>query len=113
MANLQVSCIPKNPELLWLQSPENQHRSYQLFTEGVDNPLRARRCDLALFNHMKSLPNQEIEEEVFQYIRDAGFAGVFKTRFHKIDHQLIIALVERWRPETHTFHFPTDRKSVV
>ena len=45
MANLQVSCIPKNHEVLWLQGLENQHRSYNLFTDGVENPLKARRCD--------------------------------------------------------------------
>ncbi|CAH9139574.1 unnamed protein product, partial [Cuscuta epithymum] len=36
----------------------------------------------------------------------AGFLGVEHIARMKVDHSLICALVERWRPETHTFHLP-------
>ncbi|KAL8520216.1 hypothetical protein ACS0TY_010942 [Phlomoides rotata] len=35
-----------------------------------------------------------------------GFYGPARCGYMKLDRHLITALVERWRPETHTFHFP-------
>ena len=31
---------------------------------------------------------------------------LLESRIVQLDRSLLIALVERWRPETHTFHFP-------
>ena len=39
-----------------------------------------------------------------QYIEATGLTGLFKVPDMEVDHALITALVERWRPETHTFH---------
>ncbi|KAL0009337.1 hypothetical protein SO802_010839 [Lithocarpus litseifolius] len=41
-----------------------------------------------------------------QYINAAGFTRSFKVPDMEADHILITTLVERWRPETHTFHLP-------
>ncbi|KAL8522937.1 hypothetical protein ACS0TY_013042 [Phlomoides rotata] len=35
-----------------------------------------------------------------------GFYGPARCGYHRLDRHLITALVERWRPETHPFHFP-------
>lgn len=39
-----------------------------------------------------------------RYLLDVGFYGIYAARHTPLDHVMIIALVERWRPETHTFH---------
>ncbi|XP_029130995.1 serine/threonine-protein phosphatase 7 long form homolog [Cajanus cajan] len=46
-------------------------------------------------------------------LEEVGFSGVAKLRHLKVDHALITALVERWRPETHTFHFPTGECTIT
>lgn len=42
-----------------------------------------------------------------------GFANVVKLKDIVIDTSFIYALRERWRPETHTFHFPTGECTIT
>ena len=64
-----------------------------------------------------------LDPRIMQYIDAAGLTELFKVPDMEVDHALIMALVERWHPETHTFHLPhgeigiilqdIDRKRVV
>ncbi|KAF1892329.1 hypothetical protein Lal_00010794 [Lupinus albus] len=42
-----------------------------------------------------------------------GFSNFSRLRCFNIDPSLITALVERWRPETHTFHLPCDECTIT
>ena len=48
-----------------------------------------------------------------RYVVEAGLEGLFKVPNMELDHALIIALVECWRPETHTFHLPHGEMAIT
>ncbi|XP_050909545.1 protein MAIN-LIKE 2-like [Lathyrus oleraceus] len=50
---------------------------------------------------------------IILYLELAGFANVAKIAILKVDSKLIVALLERWRPETHTFHLPTGECTIT
>ncbi|KAH1199156.1 Serine/threonine-protein phosphatase 7 long form [Glycine max] len=47
---------------------------------------------------------EQIPEQIFHFLQQSGFGWIMKMGFLKINASLISALIERWRPETHTFH---------
>ena len=47
-----------------------------------------------------------MDDRVVDIIKALGLEGFLWISGREIDHGLIMALVERWRPETHTFHMP-------
>lgn len=47
------------------------------------------------------------------YLKQAGFHHVCEIENYKMDKGILTALVERWRPETHTFHFPTGECTIT
>ncbi|XP_027351288.1 protein MAIN-LIKE 2-like [Abrus precatorius] len=67
--------------------------------DGREHPiLRVRR------GHFIHAGMEGVPVEIIPHLTVAGFAGVVQLATIPIDRQLITALVERWRPETHTFH---------
>ena len=52
------------------------------------------------------LPQHGLDPHIMQYIEATGLTGLFKVPHMEVDHALITALVEWWRPEMHTFHLP-------
>ncbi|KAF1867473.1 hypothetical protein Lal_00049902 [Lupinus albus] len=52
-------------------------------------------------------------EPVLQVIRNTAFGKILDIGRAEINNHLIIALVEHWRPETHTFHLPIGECTVT
>ncbi|XP_042027140.1 protein MAIN-LIKE 1-like [Salvia splendens] len=56
----------------------------------------------------------DIHENVRYWLDTLGFKGVMDCgRPMKVDNELITALIERWRPETHTFHLPIGEATIT
>lgn len=47
---------------------------------------------------------------IVELVTQAGFGGLLNMQ---LDLALLTALVERWRPETHTFHFTSAEATVM
>ncbi|MFQ6667672.1 hypothetical protein Gotur_033609, partial [Gossypium turneri] len=53
------------------------------------------------------------DERLMPYLEQAGFGSAALIRTFDLRYDLISALVKRWRPETHTFHFPCGECTVT
>ena len=54
-----------------------------------------------------------VDDQVVDIIKGLGLEGLLRTPGREIDHGLIMALVERWRPEAHTFHMPHGEVTIT
>ncbi|XP_071699525.1 serine/threonine-protein phosphatase 7 long form homolog [Rutidosis leptorrhynchoides] len=77
--------------------------------------VKPRRSDRGLWHHMEGLAaaDEFIDPRVYQYNQQTGLEQVFKIGYQLFNHALISALVERWRQETHTFHFPIGEAMIT
>ena len=54
-----------------------------------------------------------LDPRIAAYITDAGLDGLFRVPHMDLDHALITALVERWRPEMHSFHLSHGEMTIT
>ncbi|KAL6328847.1 hypothetical protein AAG906_003864 [Vitis piasezkii] len=55
----------------------------------------------------------EMDPRIRRYVIQSGFYGVYRVGHISLDWPLITSLIERWRPETHTFHLPIGEMTVT
>ncbi|KAF1885815.1 hypothetical protein Lal_00042684 [Lupinus albus] len=56
---------------------------------------------------------QVLVEPMLQVIRNTAFGKILDIERAEINNHLILSLVERWRPEMHTFHLPIGECTVT
>ncbi|XP_062186040.1 protein MAIN-LIKE 1-like [Phragmites australis] len=102
------------PELLQLRYDEN-HRGRMIFAGQQLLPLRSRSV-----RKLKEL-DPRFHEPLAQagllpfalMMAGAPMEGGGRTPLPPIEVSLLTGLVDRWRPETHTFHFPCGEMTVT
>ncbi|XP_075479321.1 serine/threonine-protein phosphatase 7 long form homolog [Primulina tabacum] len=97
----------EDPGVLYLQAT---HMSSRVSSLTVDDIVKVKRLDNLIW---KLYTDNYLHRRVLAYINHMGFYGVLEYGSQVLDNHLITALVERWRRETHTFHFTCGEATVT
>ncbi|XP_058782014.1 protein MAINTENANCE OF MERISTEMS-like [Vicia villosa] len=79
---------------------------------------RGTRANVAAYDDSKRfrlhthLFDREPSEFIKPHLERVGFGRVAQINFRSVDSKLV-AMLERWRPETHTFHLPTGECTIT
>ncbi|KAL0016841.1 hypothetical protein SO802_003910 [Lithocarpus litseifolius] len=103
----EPAIVRPGPENASLLTQQQNHRSEAIWNDEDLGPLTCR-------GRSKEMANITMEDNrVIDIIKLVGLEGLFRAPSKGIDHCLITALVERWRPETHTFHLLHGEMSIT
>ncbi|KAK4409626.1 Serine/threonine-protein phosphatase 7 long form [Sesamum angolense] len=91
-------------------SQQSQHRSDEILDGDIDEVLQAKRADGKFWRNLRE---QDLPIRVQQILDQIGFYGVYRCGRIQYDCHLITALVERWRSETHSFHFRVGEATIT
>ncbi|KAH1254391.1 Serine/threonine-protein phosphatase 7 long form [Glycine max] len=94
-SNIKIKSGPIDGGVLWMQA---KHVSKHVWNGKEDWKLLIRRAVPTYQGE------EEIPEEIIPLLRQCDFYWIMKMGYLKISVSLITTLIERWRPETHTFH---------
>ncbi|KAH1210878.1 Serine/threonine-protein phosphatase 7 long form [Glycine max] len=94
-SSFDVICGPRENDVLWMQK---QHVSQHIWNEDADRKLRMRRA-IPTYHGI-----EQPSAEIIPLLQQSGLYTAIKLCKIKINGGIINAFVERWRPETHTFH---------
>ncbi|KAL5161667.1 Serine/threonine-protein phosphatase 7 long form [Glycine soja] len=99
-----VASGPLEDDLLWMQK---NHISQHIWNGANDKTLKIRRAT-PLYNHREAPP-----EEIIPLLQISGLYLIMKLAQLKVNGALVNAFIERWRPETHTFHLKCGEATIT
>ncbi|XP_030936102.1 protein MAIN-LIKE 2-like [Quercus lobata] len=106
--------IKEEPEIVRPGPLDESHCWRQRYHRSEDNWNGKDLGPLTCRGHTKEMANIQMQDNrVIDIIKLLRLEGLFRAPSREIDHCLISALIERWRPETHMFHFPHGEMSIT
>ncbi|XP_050255009.1 protein MAIN-LIKE 1-like [Quercus robur] len=103
----ELEIVDPGPQNQSLLPQERYHRSEDIWNGEELGPLTC--C-----GRTKKMAQIHIQDNrLINIIKLVWLEGLFRAPSREIDHCLISALVERWQPETHTFHLPHSEMSIT
>ncbi|KAL5191642.1 Serine/threonine-protein phosphatase 7 long form [Glycine soja] len=103
-SSIHIKSGPIEGDVLWLQP---KHVSEHVWNGEADRKLHIRRA-VPIYQGQEEIP-----EDIIPLLRQSGFYWIMKMGYLKINSSLITALIERWRPETHTFHLRCGEATIT
>uniref|UniRef100_A0A7N2LAT8 BSD domain-containing protein n=1 Tax=Quercus lobata TaxID=97700 RepID=A0A7N2LAT8_QUELO len=103
----ELEVLDPGPRQRSLLTRQPYHRLEAIWNGEDSGPLTCR-------GHTKEMANVQMQDNrVIDIIKLLRLEGLFRAPSREIDNCLISALVERWRPETHTFHLPHGEMTIT
>ncbi|KAH1254114.1 Serine/threonine-protein phosphatase 7 long form [Glycine max] len=99
-SSIQTRSGPIDSDVLWMQP---KHVSEHVWNGEPDRKLHIRRA-VPTYQGEEQIP-----EEIVPLLRQCGFYWIMRMGYLKIN----AALIERWRPETHTFHLRCGEATIT
>ncbi|KAH7843401.1 hypothetical protein Vadar_016132 [Vaccinium darrowii] len=91
---------------------QQQHRSHAIWNNNGEPPIDCKTV-VVRRNEANLKRLDPPTPPVAELVRQAGFGGLMDIPFISLDLALITALLERWRPETHSFHLGSGEWTVT
>ncbi|XP_070031806.1 serine/threonine-protein phosphatase 7 long form homolog [Nicotiana tomentosiformis] len=107
MEVLHVHPGPASRELLLLQG---NHRSSHIWDgQCLSETFYPRRID----DMWEFIRDHPLHPHIVRRLQDMCFYMIIEIGWLQFDWTLITAMIERWRPETHTFHLSIDEATIT
>lgn len=68
---------------------------------------------MALKIHMVQLRHWPMDPRIEPYVRASGLYYLTQMGYTRVDRRLLTPLIERWRPETNTFHLRQGEMTIT
>ncbi|GAU41862.1 hypothetical protein TSUD_366090 [Trifolium subterraneum] len=111
--NVQEESYPGGPRDLSLLKNYHKHRAIPIWDAQLKDPiLNKSLCCIVSANKVIKI-DKPTQDWFWEYIIASGLEPLVRSNFNVLDYGVLWAFVERWHPETSTFHLPIGEMGIT